>query len=374
MTKTHKGTADATDASPGLPDALTPQELAKTGRRKRPPGKPRSHRDMPTDPQAQGEYVAGQFRDQAEKVAAAEKRASNPDHETGPEFEARRSRTLYSLGQLDVEQVAAIEVDYRAGIKPVAQLCADHGIVKSTLYALAERRSWPLRSEIQRAMADAISDVAAAAVAVELRTRAGGESSSSPGLSALVDAAAELLPADQRGQPGNGEPLTQRTLDDMAQQDTFIQAYGIAAGAVLAKHRQMAESAVSACDSLITLQRDAIARAQEKARDMLHDPAMMAKHLDPLVKLLSSTVTTMQRTIEMQRQAWAMDASSGKGLPLHELLRHRAVMAAGGAPDALPPPAGQDSGEAQEPISLPAGMGSYEDLVRESERRGERLA
>lgn len=349
--------------------------------KRRHPGRPKAHKAMPgTDqPNARAAYVAQEFRAESEKAAATEKRA-DPEGGYEPGFDGRRERTLYSPSQLSPAQVAAIEVDYRAGLKPVGQLCDDHSIVKSTLYALAEKRGWPLRSQIQRQMAEAVQEHVVQAVAAELRMKQSGDASqpvNPSGLSALVDTATQtLLPAGDRG--SQGEPLTQRALDDMGSQDLLIEEYAIQSALVLTKHREMAKAAVQACDDLIHVQRDAIAKAKERAQLYMDSPAELAKVIEPLAKTLSTTITTMQRAIDMQRQAMALDDMAGKGLPLTDQARMRAVQAGFAKPHELPAPgtaAGDDPSPgndalAGEAIPLPAGVGSYESLIHEAERRG----
>lgn len=362
-----------------LPPAVAVR--AEKPSKRRHPGKPKSHKAMPgTDqPNARAAYVAQEFRDTAEKAAAAGKRA-DPESGYEPGFEARRERSLYSLSQLKPDQVAAIEVDYRAGLKPINQLCDDHGIVKSTLYALAEKRGWPLRSQIQRQMAEAVQEKVVQAVAADLRMRQSGDPSqpvNPSGLAALVDTATQtLLPAGDRG--AQGEPLTSRALEEMGNQDLLVEEYAIQSALVLVKHREMAGAAVKACDDLITVQRDAIARAKQRAELLADSPGELAKLLEPLVKTIASTVTTMQRAIDLQRQAFALEDTAGKGLSFVERAQVGAVRAGFLKPNQLPqPPAagedppspGNDAG-AEDAIPLPAGVGTYEALIREAERRG----
>jgi hypothetical protein len=368
----------------GLPDAL-PDRTAAPGSRKK-------HRNAPADPAERGEYIAKAFQHETAKAVAAKKRRANPRHESLAANTERRERTQYTLSQLDPEQVAAIEVDYRAAIKPVDAICAEHRIHKSTLYALAERRSWPLRSEIQRALADAVQESVVQTLATDLRIAAHGPAGADRPASIDAinragldgDVGAEIPAADgQLLDPDDPtSPLTERTLNDMARQDLLIEQYSIAVALVLKGHRRMAQQAVSACDDLIQLNRQAIAKAKEAAQDLLDNPKALAAYLEPLAKSLAGTVKTMREAIDLQRQALAMDSTAGKGMALADMARVRAVQAGMASAEALKPSPSSadqgggapDEGAANESIPLPAGVGGYEALVREAEARGVALA
>ncbi len=376
-----KGTGDAISAT-----LNTPYVPPAVGNRKM------HHRRklvIPEKPAEAGPAIAAEFSRLNERTAAAQKRKTSPDYQ--PHDAVKRQN--YSSTQLTEVQVAAIEVDYRSGLKPITQLCSEHRINRTTLYALAERRAWPLRGEIQRAMAETVQDHVVAAVAREQRIRQHGPSGADDPLDSdpaaladlLDDASVKLASAtDANGQllipRGTGtddqEPVTQRQLDEMGSQDTLIEEYAIAVGLVLNKHRTMAQTAVNVCDDLLQTHVEAIAAAKGTAERLSRDPAAMAKALEPLAKSLGLMLTNVQRAIDMQRQAFALDDSSGKGVPLQDLARFRAIqsgMARPEAPGALPAPPGNDV-PAPEANPLQLGMGGYEALVREAERQGVRLA
>jgi hypothetical protein len=336
------------------------------------------------DPQSRGEYVAKEFGKVTEQLAAASKRANNPRHQSRATLSARREQTLYSLSQLDAEQVAAIEVDYRSGVMPVEELCLKHRIVRSTLYALANKRSWPLRSEIQRAMAEAVQESVVTSLTIDLRRAVNGgtgpvdagtlaASGKDGDLGAVMPDGHELLA------PEDGEPLTERSLNDIAKQDLLVEQYAIAVALVLKSHRAMAKQAVDACRDLVDINQKAIAAAKERALELLHNPKELAAYLDPVAKSLSSSVKTMREAIDLQRQALAIDSTAGKGLALADLARVRAVQAgmAGHAAIQGQPsgPASREESDADdEAMPIPAEVGSYERLVREAEARGVKLA
>lgn len=384
MSGEHKGGEHATSAS--LPAAMPIAAEPPTGRGH--PGRPRRHRAMPGEdqPQERARYVAGAFRDEAEMRAASRKRRSNPDHVTAPDLP---KRPRYSVTQLDAERIAAIEVDYRACIKPVEQICEDHSIVKSTLYKLAELRSWPLRSEIQRAMAEAVSQRLVDLTTSELRRQQHGDSGEDrpvDPLAALADDAVDRFEAETgqellRGidRAEDGEDLTQRSLDDIASGDILIERYALATAIVLKQHRRSAQAAVAACSDLVGLLQQSIERAKAAAAELIGDPTALAKHLEPVAKVLASSVGTMQKAIEMQRQAFALDEKAGKGLPLDDLTRHRAAAAGFARPgqqQEAEAGAGAPENErgAGEAIPLPSDAGGYDALVRAAEARGLRLA
>lgn len=367
----------------GLPDPLPARSSA--------PGRRKQHRDMPADPAARGEYIAKALQSETAKEVAAKKRRANPRHESLAANAERRERTQYTLGQLEPEQVAAIETDYRAGIKPVDAICADHRIHKSTLYALAERRSWPLRSEIQRALAEAVQESVVQTLATDLRIAAHGPAGADRPVSIDAinragldgDVGAEIPASGQLLDPDDPtSPLTERALNDMARQDLLVEQYAIAVALVLKSHRRMAKQAVDACDDLVQIHRRAIEKAKRTAEDLLDNPKALAAYLEPLSKALASTVKTMREAIDLQRQALAMDSTAGKGMALADLTRVRAVQAGMAGAEALKPSPGEagqgdgapDAGAANEAIPLPADVGGYEALVREAEARGVALA
>jgi hypothetical protein len=375
-------------AAEGLPEPVKPRVEAAPKRR---PGRKPLHKAAPTEPAARAAYTAQQFRTTVERETAAEKRRANPKHESHAALAERRDRTQYSLSQLDPEQVAAIETDYRAGLKPVEAICTEHRIHRSTLYALAERRSWPLRSEIQRAMAEAVQESLVQSLAVDLRHAVNGAAGVDQPASIDAinrngldgDIGAEIPASGQLLDPDDPqEPLTERMLNDMARQDLLVEQYSIAVALVLKGHRRMAKQAVDACGELIDINRQAITAAKARALELLQNPKELAAYLEPLAKSLSATVKTMREAIDLQRQALAMDSTAGKGMALADLARVRAVQAGMAGADALKPSpsdGGQvdgapDEGAAGDVIPLPADVGGYEALVREAEARGVALA
>ncbi len=328
------------------------------------------HKALPPEDQAQDRavYVAGQFKHMAERLAAQAKRA-DPDSGYERDNAGRREGTRFTMNQLDERQVAAIEADYRAGVMSVADMETTHRISRSTLYALAEKRAWPLRSEIQAQMAAAVQAHVVQATTADLRAEMHGPSGIDRPL-LLTGAAGELLPRDSEDQP-----VSSRTLEDIGKQNLIAEEYGLAVGMVLGKHRAMAAKAIEACDTLLTIHTQAIEDAKQRASDMARDPVSLAKLLEPMAKSLALMLANMAKAVDLQRQALALDVGAGKGISLGDLARTRAAHA--GMPIAStgddPSPPG-NAGPPAGAIPLPAGLGSYEELVREAERRGTRLA
>jgi hypothetical protein len=303
-------------------------------------------------------------------LAEADARAGDdfdPDH-------AKTRQTTWSINQLSEDQVSAIEVDYRGGLKSVEAIARDHRIHVPTLYRLSAARGWPRRTAIKAAMISAVTQADAANLAGRLNARLASSDAEAVAHAALLDDAGAPL-VNLGTSPNPNRPATPAEMRDQAKQDLLLESYAISASMVLANHRDLAEKAVQSGQTLIEMYNRAIEQVRQEHPS---DAIGAARAVANLAKEYGKLVGDVQKAIDMQRQAFALDESFGKNVPLASLAQWRAARAGMAAdPAALPPPDAPKAGNSSSsqgpmpPMSIELG---YEALVREAEQRGEALA
>lgn len=254
--------------------------------------------------------LARQFR-AAEKPSATRK----PGHRgfSNPEFPP--------------EVVSAVEVEWRAGMKSVSTIAEEFGIPRQTIYLWQARHRWPARTDVR-------SQVQAAVNTHLVRS--------------AVERYRAAAPADVRA---HLEQITQAAggdiglAEDAAKSAALIDDYAKVVSDIILTHRKLAVDTLAMGEQLIEVQRAGLIALKAQHAG---DPQMLAKLSKDFIASFQSLVRSIGAAITMQRAAFGMDAQTGGG-------------------------EGVDAEKAGDPSQGKTQPGSYEDVVRAAEARGEPL-
>lgn len=324
---------------------------------------------LPAAPES-GVQLGKDFIAAAKKIADREARLS-PSYEPGAA--ERRSATQYSINQLSDDQVQSIGSDYRNSAKPVREIAAEHHIHAGTIYTLAARYGWPKREAVTQ-VAQRIS-----AVTPEIAQAALDRLATDAGAREIHDASEAMGALDSTTGPDfDRRSLSKAALVDQAGRDVLLESYATATAEVLAIHRELSSKALTSGQSLLAIFNAAIDDVREAYK---HDARAAAKAVSQLAKEYNALLGSLQKAIDMQRQAYALDDMAGKGISLEHMQLMRAIRAGMVRPDQvsglfLPPPQAGQGNDGQGTKGNPAPViidGTYEELVRAAEAQGVRL-
>lgn len=218
----------------------------------------------------------------------------------------RDGRAINAAFPLEIR--AAVEAEWRAGIRPVSSIACDLGVSRELVYRWARQYSWPARRNAMQAARERI-DAALIERAVAQVRRSAGVTGSADG-EAVGDAAA-----------------------CEARSDVAFETYATVVAEVVERQRQTATQVVELGATLLELQRAAI--GHEKARGATgHGHGL--RELQSLVGGYSSLVRGLAVAVALQRRSFGLDTDD-------------------------------DS------VQTRFQPGSYDDIVREAESRGESL-
>jgi division protein CdvB (Snf7/Vps24/ESCRT-III family) len=243
---------------------------------------------------------------------------------TGRRDENGRSVQVYSE-----DIIAAVEIEWRAGLRSISRMGRDFELNPETIRQWARARKWPPRAETARETRRAVNEAVIDRALHSLR----------------LDAASKRL---QSAANGTGDPLDAAGVVDSEQRaDVLMQEYAITVATVIEGMRGTATKALEVGKTLLEEYQDSLAKVMKRTKTTLgakDEPddavlALIAKQM-PTYKAL---ISALQAAYALQRQAYGI----GEG-------------------------AGTDPGEKM-PAANEAFPGSYEDAVRAAEARGERL-
>ena len=173
-----------------------------------------------------------------------------------------------------------IELDYRAGIKTLRQIADEHGISHGAINKRAKRDGWErdLAAKIQ-AKADALVSKAAVSKPVSTETRAAEREV----IEANATAMADVLLAHRRDIQ-RSKSIVMRLLDELEQQT------GLENALLLEELGELMRS------------------EDDKGQDRLNDLYRKIISLPERAKTMKSLADSLRVTVDMQRQAFGMDA------------------------------------------------------------------
>jgi hypothetical protein len=236
----------------------------------------------------------------------------------------RPDGTLEAIWPEDI--VAAVEVEWRAGLRSVSRMARDFGMTRQSIEYMAKSRGWPSRASTAAATRQAVNE-AVIERAVNMTRLA---------------AASSRLTAAAAGNP-DGDPLA-GIVSPEARGDVLMADYAQSVACVVEGMRDASRIAVGVGRTLLDEYRQAIEAAIAETRTDVragkvkpHDAtlALVGKQ----AAIFKTLVQAVRDAHQLQRQAYGLDAM---------------------APDGNPPPGDM-------------APGSYEDAVREAEAKGVRL-
>lgn len=214
------------------------------------------------------------------------------------------------------EVIATIEAEWRAGLTPVSRMSKDSGIPTSTIYAWSVERQWGERAKA-RAMAREAIDSAV--------------------IQRAVDAFREQHPAAAEGAAEAAEPVSSDARTEMVLAD-----YALVVAEVVEAQRSQATDVVKIGTDLIAMYRTSV---EVLAKKYAHDELGQIKLVQAFITTYSTLIRSVAGAQALQRAAYGLN-SPGEG--------------------------SGDTGSGGEVTSWQPG--TYDDIVREAEARGERLA
>jgi hypothetical protein len=203
---------------------------------------------------------------------------------------------------------AAVEAEWRAGIRPVSSIASDLGVSRELVYRWANQYGWPARRNAMQAARERIDAALINRAVAEFRRSAGDSRGVETGSS--NDAAASN-----------------------ARSDVAFETYAVVVAEVVERQRRSATQAVNLGAALLEIQQAAI--GHEKARETA-GAAPALRELQTLISGYSSLIRGLAAAIALQRRSFGLDT---------------------------------DDEGAQTPFQ----PGSYDEIVREAEARGESL-
>lgn len=201
---------------------------------------------------------------------------------------------------------AAVEAEWRAGIRAVSAIASDFGLSREVIYRWARQEGWPTRRSAMQAARERID----AAIIERAVAQARGVSNPSPGA------------GDAR--PGDAD------LED-ARSDLTFETYAAVVAEVVERQRFTATQAVDLGMALLRLQEAAI--ALEKPAEAPSGGAA-PRSLQTLIAGYGSLVRGLATAVALQRRSFGLDSED-------------------------------------ESAQSSFQQGSYDDVVREAEARGE---
>lgn len=175
-----------------------------------------------------------------------------------------------------------IELDYRAGIKTLRQIAAEHGISHGAINKRAKRDGWErdLSAKIH-AKADALVSKAAVSTPVSMETKVAERQV----IEANAQGIAEVL-LGQRRDIQRAKTIAMRLLDEL--------------------ELQAGRENVELLEALGDLLRD----EDEHGRDKLNDLYQRIISLPERAKTMKALADSLRVCVDMQRQAFGLDAKS----------------------------------------------------------------
>lgn len=213
------------------------------------------------------------------------------------------------------EVVAVIEAEWRAGLTPVSRMSKDSGIPTSTIYAWSVEKQWGERAKA-RAMAREAIDSAV--------------------IQRAVDAFREANPGAQVPETEAGEPLSSDARTEMVLAD-----YALVVAEVVEAQRTQATDVVKIGTDLIAMYRTSV---EVLAKKYAHDELGQIKLVQAFITTYATLIRSVAGAQELQRAAYGLNAP------------------------------GDGQGNASQGGEVTSWQpGTYDDVVREAEARGERL-
>lgn len=250
---------------------------------------------------------------------------------------ARRARLRLKIGakpdpitgklvapQYPEEVIKAVEIEWTAGVKTVSEIAKEYGMQRATIYAWSMAKGWPKRADLQAQARQAINSKLMHDAVKEFRANAPEE----------VRNYLETLSASEQGTP--------KAALDAAKSAAILEDYAAVIARIIEAHRGLANDVVTVGSQLISMYKDGL---EELRKQYKGDPGALMKASSTFIVSYRGLVGSLQSAIDLQRQAFSMDATTG------------------GAGDPNVPQGGD----------APTQPGSYEDIVREAEARGHSL-
>ncbi len=250
---------------------------------------------------------------------------------------------------------AAVEADWRAGVKPIRQIARDHGPNASTILERAKSRGWPARKTMAMAAAALVSDSVAEMAVKDLAASLGA--SVPPDDQDDLDA---LAAHDASGMTDEALLEALASHDEQAKNAMVLGAYARQLARMLRGQQQSVDSLKGCADDLVGHYKKAAAGLNTWMANVNDDPNSALKALKEIVPLFKSLVGAVKEVIAMQRALYGMEGDVGKPRKLS---------------DTPLEPKGSGEGDAASLIGSlePSQPGSYEDFLMEAERTGVRL-
>lgn len=246
---------------------------------------------------------------------------------------ARSNANLVTERTYTVEQRARAKAEWLLGAKNPGQIAEELGIKsRGTIYAWADEEGWPARGSARPSITQAINESLIRETANDLRSRAAAaETAEDAELAARLSSLG--LDADEQ------EPADQQ----------LVQEYALAVTEVIRSHQRQSRTVVDIGDNLIAMYHAATQKMRQAFDRMPADKKAGVLARAELISKTAGQFATLVRALQvahkMQRDA-------------HDL-----------QPGAAPPGDTPSKGDAPSSDG-PAMPGSYEEVLREMEKRG----
>lgn len=248
-------------------------------------------------------------------LALQAERASNPPKQSTP------GGAFASIPYPD-DVVAVIEAEWRAGLRPISEIASESGISRTLIYRWSVERNWPERAKVRAMAREAIDSKVIARAVDAFRAE-------NPGRVAEVQDRLDALTAEG---VSAGDTRTELVLED----------YALVVAAVVEAQRGTATKVAGIGDKLVAIYDSTVT---EIAAKYANDDIGKLKATQAFIATFATLVRAVSAAHDMQRSAYGLNAH----------------MEGGGSM-----PGGGD-GVSYQP-------GTYDDVVREAEARGERLS
>jgi hypothetical protein len=233
--------------------------------------------------------------------------------------------------------IDAVHIEWQAGLKSLTQLSVDMGVPRTTISTWARENQWgDRRSAMQARLKEAIDSTVVSAAAKAFRAEQGLDPLPPTSSGDQLRAELEAIAADAQDEDAPA-----------AQSELVMQDYSASVAQVVSIHTRMASTSREVGEGLME-------RYKAGVKALARKHATKGKEIE-FMKMLGSIATsyaTLSRAIklaiETEREAMGIDRTP---------------------PGDTPPGDGPLAG-GNAPVTQP---GSYEDIVRQAEARGERL-